>query len=56
VLFVEVDVYVDAAGKILKRQRVASTPEHFRQSLAEFSGPMKAGSQLLLGSDVRLVE
>ena len=33
---------MDAAGKILKRQRVLSTPEHFRQSLAEFSGPMKA--------------
>jgi|SRR5579871_1173959 len=33
---------MDAAGKILKRQRVLSTPEDFRQSLAEFSEPMKA--------------
>ena len=34
---------MDAAGKILKRQRVVGSPEHFRQkSLAEFSGPMKA--------------
>jgi len=33
---------MDAAGKILKRQRVMTTPEQFRQSLAEFSGPMKA--------------
>ena len=33
---------MDAAGKILKRQRVMTTPEQFRQSLAEFSGPMNA--------------
>ncbi len=33
---------MDDAGKILKRQRVLSTPGEFRQSLAEFSGPMKA--------------
>jgi transposase len=50
VLFVGVDGHkntsqitvMDAAGKILKRQRILSTPEHFRQSLAEFSEPMKA--------------
>ena len=33
---------MDAGGKILKRQRILSSPEQFRQSLAEFSEPMKA--------------
>ena len=33
---------MDASGQILKRQRVLSRAEDFRQSLAEFSGPMKA--------------
>jgi len=50
VLFVGVDGHkntsqitvMDAASKILKRQRIVSTLEHFRQSLAEFSGPIKA--------------
>lgn len=65
VLFVGVDGHkntsqitvMDAAGKILKRQRVLSTPEDFRQNLAEFSETNEggAGGQLLLGSDVRLV-
>ena len=41
---------MDAAGKILKRQRVASSPEHFRHSLAEFSEPMKPSK------DVRAVK
>jgi transposase len=50
VLFVGVDGHkntsqitvMDAAGTILKRQRILSRPEQFRQSLAEFSEPMKA--------------
>lgn len=48
--FIGVDVHknasqitvMDAAGKILKRQRVLSTPDRFRQSLSELSGPRKA--------------
>jgi transposase len=50
VLFVGVDGHkstsqitvMDAAGKILKRQRILSTREQFRESLAEFTEPMKA--------------
>src|SRR5579863_237333 len=33
---------MDGSGKILKRQRVLSTPDDFGRSLAEFPGPIKA--------------
>ena len=44
---------MDAAGKILKRQRVLSSLQQFRQSLAEFSEPMKDNDDGLYGFELK---